>query len=612
MDNSLKDRVLESIDIVDVIGERVDLTRRGREYVGLCPFHADHNPSLSVSPSKQIFKCWSCGAGGDVIRFVQLIDRVDFPQALATLARRAGIEMHRGEPDRRNSEQRSELLAVIRWARDHFRKNLAATNAGERARQYALQRGLTEETIERFSLGFAPDAWDDVLTAASETRLRVELLHQAGLVATSEHGKTYDRFRNRLIFPIADALGRPIAFGGRTLGDDPAKYLNSPETPLFSKSRILFGFDQARRTIEATGAVVVVEGYMDAVLLAQHGVEYVVATLGTALTDAHLKLLTPIARTLYLCFDSDDAGVRAADRAVELALRSRADVRVVLLEAGQDPADCVLAEGADGFRARLTSAIDALEFKWSQAFSSFRQADNRDRRAAIEEFVRFVAGVVAAGALDPLQENLLVNRLSELLGVPPDDAFDLLASAKRGARRAATTQRQRPDAESSYDQTIRGLSGGLAAAVESILGLLLIDPACWEHVDDTVSRGAGHSETWRHLYGVLVEVHRDMGEYSIGDVIERCDDSAVCELVGRARARVDGVATPTEAFCAARERLQSELDVLKMSNLYQNLHEASDCADAKAELFGSLRRIAGEQHSVLPAENRWRSGPVRS
>ena len=231
MDNSLKDRVLEAVDIVEVIGERISLARKGREFVGLCPFHPDHKPSLSVNPNKRIFKCFSCGEGGDVIKFVQKLDRLDFRDALAQLAQRAGIEMTTGTADRHAAAQRAALQATVAWAQDHFRRNLYSAPAGEAARSYALQRGLNTQTLERYAIGLALDAWDDVLSAARRRGLRPEILQQAGLTATNERGRVYDRFRNRLIFPICDALGRPIAFGGRTLGDDPAKYLNSPETP---------------------------------------------------------------------------------------------------------------------------------------------------------------------------------------------------------------------------------------------------------------------------------------------------------------------------------------------------------------------------------------------
>jgi DNA primase len=600
MDNSLKDKVLEATDIVEVVGERVTLTRRGKDFVGLCPFHPDHKPSLAVSPSKQIFKCWSCGAGGDAIRFVQLRDRVDFREALVTLARRAGIELRSSPADRQSAELREQLQAAVFWARQHFQRNLQSAPGGQHAVEYARQRGLTPQTIERYGLGLAPDAWDDLLNAARRTGLRLEVLQQAGLIATNESGKTYDRFRNRLIFPIADALGRPVAFGGRTLGDDPAKYLNSPETVLFSKSRVLYGLDLARSSIEERKAVIVVEGYLDAVLLHQYGFDHAVATLGTALTDAHVKLLGPLATSIYLCFDNDAAGVRAADRAVEIALRTQTDVRVVILDGGKDPADLLVASGAPGFEACLSRAVDALEFKWSQALNAFGAAGQRSRRAAVEEFLRFVAAVTVSGGIDPLQQNLLLNRLGELLGVPREAAFELLAVARR-------TVRRHPEGEpagggvSTYETSLRGLPAGLVTATETVFGLMLNDPGCWRWVDDTVARAAGLSETWQRLYTVLLAVHHDVGDYSVGAVMERCEDSAACELVGRARARVSGGSAAEEEFAAARQRLSYELDVLHMADLRQNL--ARTQTDERG--FRALLELSRGKHTGLAPENAW-------
>jgi DNA primase len=602
MDNSLKDKVLEAIDIVDVVGERVALTRKGKDYVGLCPFHPDHRPSFSVSPAKKIFKCWSCGVGGDVIRFVEKFERVDFRAALLLLAARAGIQLQQSPADRQSSQAREGLLATVTWAREHFQHNLRSTSAGARARDYALSRGLTAETIQRFGLGFAPDGWDDLLQAAQRKGIRAELLNRAGLVATNDKGKTYDRFRNRLIFPIADPSGRTIAFGGRTLGDDPAKYLNSPETVLFSKSRVLYGLDLARRAIQKQDAAIVVEGYMDAVLLSQFGFEHVVATLGTAMTDAHGKLLRPLACTLYLCFDGDEAGLRAADRAAEVALHTQVQVRVVVLETYKDPADCLVAAGAAGFAAQLNRAVDALEFKWSKALTAFGRGDQRGRRAAVEEFIRFVAGATVSGGIDPLQQNLLVGRLSDLLGVPAEDVFDLLVRERHLLRQPQAGGLAAADGSvSDYEVTIRGLSAGLVTAMESVFGLLLTGATCWPLVDDVVACGTDRSETWRRLYGLLLEVHANVGDYSIGDVVSRCDDSALCELVSRARTRVAGSAPGAEAFSTARNRLAEEMGVLRVGDLRDDLRRSGGEDEAA---FRALLASAREAASSFSVETR--------
>ncbi len=600
MDNSLKDKVLEAVDIVEVVGERVQLTRKGKDYLGLCPFHADRHPSLSVSPSKRIFKCWACGAGGDAIRFVQLYERVSFREALSILARRVGIDFNLSPSQPRAAQLRERIRAVVTWAQTYFQANLAAPS-GRRARDYALSRGLKAETVTNFGLGFATDAWDGLLTAARKAGLPIEALHHAGLVVSNEAGKSYDRFRNRLIFPIMDPLGRPIAFGGRTLGDDPAKYLNSPETVLFSKSRVLYGLNWARSAIQAEDAAIIVEGYLDAVMLSQFGIQNVVATLGTALSDAQVKLLQPLAGTLYLCFDADNAGLKAANRAVEVALSSRCQTRVVRLPAGQDPADYVLNAGPDGFRTHLQRAVDALEFKWAQTVSGFAAGDWRGRRTAIEEFIRFVAAAAACGGVDPIQQDLLIGRLSELLGVPPEEVFELLTAQKRLVRRPSAGPSLNGGPVSSYETTLRGLSAGLVTAMETVLGLLIQAPACWQWADPTVQAGAERSETWRELYGLLLELRGEVGEYSLGDVIARCERGALCELVDRVRARSEGLEPGEAAFSVARQRLASELDLLRLGQLRDGLRTSGGEDEAT---FRLLCEAARKRDSLLSPDRR--------
>lgn len=597
MDSSLKDQVLAATDIVAVVGERVQLTRKGREFVGLCPFHADHNPSMSVSPSKQIFRCWSCGAGGDAITFLRRLDNLGFREVLQLLAQRAGIPLTANTAaDARAAQLREQILAAVRWAREHFIRNLQTTPGGVRAKQYALQRGLTDQSIERFGLGLAADSHDDLVGAGRRAGLSAEVLQQAGLVGTSENGRLYDRFRNRLIFPIHDALGRVVAFGGRALGDDRAKYLNSPETVLFSKSRILYGLDLARRPIETARSAIVVEGYMDTVMLAQYGFDNVVATLGTALTDTHGQLLCRHATSIYLCFDSDAAGVRAAERGIEVMLSAQADVRVVVLSDGKDPADALLAHGADGFRAQLSDALGALEFKWRQTLRSFDDGDARGRRRAVESFLGFLAGASSGGRVDPLQQDLLIGRVSELLGIPSEEVFERLNQFRRNRYRPETSAGGDPSAplESEYETAVRGLSGGLVTAAETVLGLLLRAPGCWRHVDDTVGRAMGISATWNGLYHRLLDVREEVGEYSLGDVLVRCEETALCELVGAATSRTTGYTSLEEEFVTAAARLAHELAVEEAGTLQDALRAAGgDDAVAFRRLREATRGHSG-------------------
>lgn len=606
MHNSLKDKVLESIDIVDVIGERVALKRKGKDLYGLCPFHPDHNPSMSVSGKKQIFKCWSCGVGGDVIKFVQLKEKVDFGQALRLLAERAGISVEDRPEARAEAQSRDQLRRAVEWARRHFRNNLAEHTAGRAALDYARRRGLSEDTIAQFGLGFAPDGWSDLLTAAQRAGLPNSVLTEAGLITTNESGRTYDRFRNRLIFPICDGMGRPVAFGGRTLGDDPAKYLNSPETPLFSKSRILYALDHAREGIEKADAVVIVEGYMDAVLLHQHGFANVVATLGTALTDAHVKLLKPLTETFYLCFDGDEAGMKAADRAVEAALRHRVQVRVVILRPEEDPADCVVSHGAAAFSGLLQTAVDALEFKWTLTAGNIDRRDLRARRIAAERMLEFIASTAAAGGLDPLQQGVLIGRLSELLSLPPGTVYEALGRTRASARREVSSET--PDTSpilSAYDASTQGLPAALVASVEDMFGVALVAPAAFGWDDDAYCAALSHVEPWRRLDALCRSIYERDGTLSREEVLAGCDDAALCELMTRVCARSAAQAAPEAVFEAARARLSTELDLLHMGELRGELRAAQATPSAADVHFRALLDAARRQHAVLPAQSRW-------
>jgi DNA primase len=428
----------------------------------------------------------------------------------------------------------------------------------------------------------------------------VDLLREAGLVGSSEQGRLYDRFRDRLIFPICDPQGRPIAFGGRALGSDPAKYLNSPETPLFSKSRVLYPFDLARRAIEKQRAAIIVEGYMDAVLLHQHGFQHAVATLGTALTDAHVQLMTPLAGTLYMCFDADDAGVRAADRAVEIALRADVDVRVVTLDAGKDPADCLVEFGAERFDEALQGAVDAIDFKWRHTLKHYGDGA-RGRRAAVEAFIQFIAGATATGHIDPLTHNLVVGRLADVLGVGAEQVFDMLAGARR-MRPRAVSEESRESALPGVEDAGERAPTDLAPAVETLLGLLVINPECWRNVDDSLSVACCYYQTWNRLFHVLLDVHANTSEYSISDVVARCDDREVCDLLGRVRTRCEGISDAAAHFEAARRSLATELDALRISGLRSDLSPAGP--DTARAHYGSLVSLARAQHGFLPAARR--------
>jgi DNA primase len=437
-------QVAQATDIVDLVSQRVALKKAGKDFVGLCPFHDDHKPSMSVSPSKQIFKCFSCGAGGGVFQFVMLHDKLEFPDAVKELARRANIPLPResNAPPAPAGLGKDELLKVMAWAADFFHSQLLSP-AGTAAMEYAKKRGLSDESINRFNLGFAPDFWDALLRTAARDHIAQSQLLACGLVIQrdgndggSSAGKQgcYDRFRNRLMFPILDVAGLVIAFGGRALAaDERAKYLNSPETVLFDKSSQLFALNQSREGISSGNQAVVVEGYMDAIMPLQAGLNNVVATLGTALTERHVRILSRYAREIVLIYDADLAGLKAAERALEIFLTQQLNVRVATIPEGKDPCDFVQARGAEAMRQLIKDAPDAMEFVWNRRLAEYNQAGGSlsDRRKVVEEFLRLVVSSSAFGAIDELRRGQLAQHIGHILNISP---ADLQSQMRRMAR----------------------------------------------------------------------------------------------------------------------------------------------------------------------------------
>ncbi|MFC0668858.1 DNA primase [Azotobacter chroococcum] len=354
------DDLLNRTDIVEVVGSRVQLKKTGKNYSACCPFHQEKTPSFTVSPDKQFYYCFGCGAGGNALGFLMDHDHLEFPQAVEELAKRAGLEVPReergGDRQPRQSVD-SPLYPLLAAAADYYRQALKSHPARQAAVDYLKGRGLSGIIARDFALGFAPPGWDNLFKHLGGDALQQKAMIDAGLlIENAETGKRYDRFRDRVIFPIRDSRGRVIAFGGRVLGDDKPKYLNSPETPVFHKGQELYGLFEARRHNRDLDEIIVVEGYMDVIALAQQGLRNAVATLGTATSEEHLKRLFRLVPSVLFCFDGDQAGRKAAWRALEATLPSLQDgrrARFLFLPEGEDPDSLVRAEGREAFLARL-------------------------------------------------------------------------------------------------------------------------------------------------------------------------------------------------------------------------------------------------------------------
>ena len=364
------EKVKQQADIVRVIGEYVRLKKAGQSFTGLCPFHQEKTPSFNVHPVRQIYHCFGCGVGGDVFKFVMEIDKCSFPEAVRTVAEKCGIPIprprERSPEERRENQQRSALVEMHAQAASFFARQLNEAAEGRVAAAYLEDRGLDRATIARFGLGFAPSSGDALLRQL-KTKYPDKLLEASGFFSRDQSGRLYDRFRRRIMFPISNEAGKVIAFGGRAMGDDQPKYLNSPETPIYSKSNVLYHLDRAKEALRREDFAILVEGYMDAIAVARAGIANVVASCGTSLAEPQIKLLSRFTRNIIVNFDPDNAGQAATERSLTLLLEKEFDVRVLVLPGGADPDKFIKENGPDAYRKLLAQAPRYLEYLIARA-----------------------------------------------------------------------------------------------------------------------------------------------------------------------------------------------------------------------------------------------------
>jgi DNA primase len=449
------ERVAAASDIVEIIGSYFPLKRAGSSWRALCPFHREKSPSFHVSPQKQAYYCFGCGAGGSVFKFVMEYERVDFVTAVRRLAQKAGVtlvEEQSAPGDDRRRELRARLLDLHKVAADWFHTNLLRSPAGAAARDYLKSREIGSDIAKRWRLGYAPDSRDALLKHARAAGFRDPELRASGLFHGGEDKPLADRFRQRLMFPICNDYGEVIAFSGRVLppSEDPAKYVNSPETPLFTKGRALYGLDQARRPLADAGTAIVCEGQLDLIRVFESGLQNVVAPQGTAFTPAQARLLKRYADNAVLCFDSDRAGRTAVERSLPILLAAGFGVRVAPLPAGEDPDSIIRRNGPDAFRALVDRAPDYFDFALDEAAAA-QKLDNASSKAAL---VRKLAGF-AAHLPDAVARESLAARLGPRLAISPP-AF--LAAIPKKAAAATEPEPDEPDdtpAVEEPDTTIR-------------------------------------------------------------------------------------------------------------------------------------------------------------
>ncbi|TFH75204.1 DNA primase [Gammaproteobacteria bacterium LSUCC0112] len=434
---SFIDDLLNRADIVEVIDKRVKLKKTGKNYSACCPFHQEKTPSFSVEPDKQFYYCFGCGAAGNALGFVMNYDQTEFPDAVASLAADYGLTVPREEKSTHSQKKRQEheeLLSALEQASLFYQQQLRVHPARDSAVNYLKGRGLTGQIAKRFGIGFSPPGWSNLLTHLQQYKISKTVQEQAGLVIPKESNRShhdddthYDRFRDRIMFPIRDSRGRVIAFGGRVLGDEKPKYLNSPETPVFHKGSELYGLWEARKSRQKIDSFLIVEGYMDVVALAQHGIDFAVATLGTATSATHLTRLFRLVKNVVFSFDGDNAGRAAAARALTAALPLMEDgrqVRFLFLPEGEDPDTLVRKEGADAFRVRLVNAKPLSDVFFDQL------GDARDF-ATMDGKARLFSQAIPLIKLMPrgLFQQLMLDKLATLAGTRRATIDQLLQEA---------------------------------------------------------------------------------------------------------------------------------------------------------------------------------------
>ncbi len=589
--------VLDATDIVALISQTVSLKKVGKDFKGLCPFHSEKTPSFKVDPVKKYFYCFGCKENGSAIDFVMKRDRVGFGEALRILADAAGIELPRFGK-KQNTGERQLLLEAHSAACALFQKWLADPEAGKAGREYLKSRGFSAESIKNFQIGLALDSWDALLKHPSMRKFPPGLLHQGGLVKARDNGGGhYDTFRNRLMFPIKDETGRIIAFGGRVMpgSKDPAKYLNSPETPLFSKSKNLFGLDLARQKIVETTTVAVVEGYTDVVMAHQYGASNVVSPLGTALTDQHVQTLKRFADRIVLLFDADTAGDNAVNRAVELFLTKPVEIAIASMPEGVDPDEYLLAHGADEFAKVLAGASDALTYKWKQLNRDFHETgDLTSREKAVREYLDLLASARGTGPVDSIRWGQALSRVSRLTDIPVDELNRMFRSHKRRSPGRPVPTDQATPASAGVEETEPEAPRTTTAqdrAENRILGLLLDAPQHWHEVQQFVHVEDFTDGARRKLAELYWTHQRDEGEPVFNEFLTTLPGAGLRELAIRLVEEAEGFENQKQALADAIAYLGEARRRLEDKKLVADIRRTSDQDAADTDGVDFIRKL---------------------
>ena len=532
------DEVRNANDIVEVISGYVQLKKRGKNYLGLCPFHTEKTPSFTVSAEKQMYHCFGCSKGGNIFTFLMEMDKISFVEAVKSLASKAGIQIP--EENRPATEEQTEFenyYAVCRFAGMHFFRNLTESEEGKEALSYFYKRGFTDETIRTFGLGYAMNSWDAFVLKAQGEDFKGEDIAKVGLARVREDGSLYDYFRGRAMFPIFSIQGRVIGFGARKMREDDAiagKYINSPESPLYDKSRVLYGLFHSKDFIRQEDNALMVEGYADLISLYQAGIQNVVASSGTALTEAQLKLIGRYSKNLTLVYDADSAGSSATVRGIDLALEHDLNVRIVELPEGEDPDSFVLKHGGIEFRERLANAVSFIDFKAKQLHRSGAFVTVEGKRNAIRSLAQTIAKIG-----DEITRNMYIkevaNNYSEIFGVYETHLSHEVATIRSQEQRVRVTRSPLKQTRVTQEEQTSSSTVGfeeIPPEEHDILRLILEGNSdVIRYILSNVSLNQLTDERMRNLAQFVLDLYDERGTIDTQALVSEMEDGEMRNLV---------------------------------------------------------------------------------
>ena len=561
------DELVEHNPIEDVVGQYVALKRSGSNLFGLCPFHGEKTASFSVAPEKGIYYCFGCHKGGDVINFIMEIESLSYPDAVRFLAKRAGLEVPEDETYRSQFKRQERLWTLCKQAARYFHTQLFAP-VGREAVDYVVRRGLSRQTVTRFGLGFAPPGWNGLLDAMAPHGYTQEDLLDAGLAVRGQKGGVYDRFRNRLMFPIIDLRGNVIGFGGRVMDDSKPKYLNSPETIIFNKRKNLFALNVARKSKQ--GCIILTEGYMDAIALHQYGFDCAVASLGTSLTEEHANLLSKYTNQVVLTYDSDEAGQNATRRAVPMLEKAGLQVKILQMQGAKDPDEYLKKYGADRFKLLLERSENHTEFQLQRLQRSYDLSVDEQRVEFLKQAAELVASLPTA-----IEREVYGARAAETAGLTPEAMQVEIRKAYKRRDYRRKKQQERKDLTPAAQQQPRARSIRYdniksAMAEEGLLQQLLKEPALFEQAKE-LKESQFSSPLLGRAFGVLRSRYELGLQVSLAGLGETFTQDELAHLTAVAQKKNELVSE--EAFAdykrticneAAKSQMHSSADLLAM------------------------------------------------